>query len=139
MQPGARRTPKLSRRRSGIVGWGIFAAERIPKNKRIIHYAGELITHAESARREGRYLRRQRIWCFHVSRRWVRDAAVEGNLARFINHACRPNCYVEIDDLTIWIRAAKTIHPGEELTYDYWTGGAARIPCRCRPGCRRIL
>ena len=131
--------PRLVRRRSPIAGWGVFAVDRIPKNKRAIDYAGELIGHAESARREQGYLKAGRIWCFKVNRRWVRDAAVGGNLARFINHACRPNCYVQVVDLTIWIRAARTIAPGEELTYDYWTGGAAGIPCGCRPVCRRRL
>jgi hypothetical protein len=117
----------------------VFAAERIPKNKRIIHYAGELITQAQSARREVRYLKSGRIWCFNLNRRWVRDAGVAGNLARFINHACRPNCYVQIVGRTIWIRAACTIERGEELTYDYSTGGAAGIRCRCRGGCRSVL
>ncbi len=135
----ARSRPQLVRRRSGISGLGVFTRQRISKNTRIIEYAGELITHAESARRERRYLRAGRIWCFNVNRRWVRDATVDGNLARFINHACRPNCYVEIAGLTIWIRAARTIEAGEELTYDYWTGGAAGIPCRCRPDCRRVI
>lgn len=135
--PGVR--PTLVRRRSKIAGWGVFAAERIPKNKRIIDYAGELIPHAESARREQRYLAVGRIWCFNMNRRWVRDAAVRGNLARFVNHACRPNCYVEIDGLTIWIRASRTIEPGEELTYDYSTRGAAGIRCVCRPACRGRL
>jgi len=131
--------PAIVRRCSTISGTGVFAAERIPKNTRIIHYAGELISQAESARRERRYLRRQRIWCFTVNRRWVRDAAVGGNMARYINHSCRPNCYVEVVGRTIWIRAARTIPPGEELTYDYATGGEAGIPCQCRPRCSRVL
>jgi SET domain-containing protein len=69
----------------------------------------------------------------------VRDASVGGNLARFINHACRPNCYVRVVGHTIWICAARTLAAGEELTYDYHTGGTARIPCRCRPGCETVL
>jgi SET domain-containing protein len=69
----------------------------------------------------------------------VRDAGVGGNLARFINHACRPNCYTQIIGHVIWIRAKRAIKAGEELTYDYATGGAAGIRCRCRPGCRRLL
>jgi hypothetical protein len=40
---------------------------------------------------------------------------------------------------TIWICAARTIKPGEELTYDYNTKGAARIRCRCRPDCPTML
>jgi SET domain-containing protein len=131
--------PRLVRRRSPIAGLGVFAAERIRKGVRIIEYAGELISQAESSRREQRYLKQGRIWCFNLNRRWVRDAAVGGNLARFINHSCRPNCYVTITGHTIWIRAARSLAPDEELTYDYSTGGAAKIPCRCRPGCESVL
>ena len=130
---------RIVRKRSGIAGFGVFAAERITKNTRIIDYAGETITHAESRRRETRQLRRGRIWCFTVNRRWVRDASVGGNLARFINHSCRPNCYAHVIDGVIWIRAARTIRPGEELSYDYNTDGAAGIKCRCRPGCQTML
>ena len=137
--PTARALPAIVRRRSSISGWGVFAGEPINKNRRIIDYAGELITQQESDRRERVYLPRQRIWCFTVDGGWARDAAVGGNVARFINHACRGNCYVEIDGRTIWIRAAKAIPPGEELTYDYSTGGIAGIECRCRPGCDTIL
>jgi SET domain-containing protein len=131
--------PLLRKRRSPIAGFGVFAVDRIPAGRRVIDYAGELISQTESARREQRYLKAGRVWCFNVNRRWVRDAAVGGNLARFINHSCRPNCDVRIVGRTIWIRAARTLNPGEELTYDYSTGGAAKIPCRCRPGCRRTL
>lgn len=129
----------LKKRRSRIAGWGVFATEPIPKNTRIIDYAGEKITSRESARRERRYLLRGRVWCFKLNNRFVRDAAVGGNLARYINHACRPNCYTEIVGDTIWIRAARTIKKGEELTYDYSTDGEASIPCRCRPGCKTIF
>jgi SET domain-containing protein len=131
--------PKIVRRRSTLHGWGVFARERINKNTRIVDYAGELIDHRESLKRETRYLKRGEIWCFTVNRRWVRDANVGGNIARFINHACRPNCYSQIVGQTIWIRAGRTIEPGEELTYDYYTDGEQVIPCRCRPGCTRKL
>lgn len=130
---------RLILRRSTVDGRGVYAGESITRNSRIIHYAGEKISTREAARRERRDRAGRRIWCFTVNRRWVRDAAVGGNEARFINHACRPNCYVEIAGDTIWIRAARQIRRGEELTYDYNTGGEAGIPCRCRPGCRTIL
>jgi SET domain-containing protein len=131
--------PRIARRKSKLHGWGVFALEPINKNTRIITYDGELIDHKESFKRETKYLERGEIWCFTVNRRWVRDATVGGNVARFINHACRPNCYVQVVDEVIWIRAARTIRRGEELTYDYNTGGAAGIPCRCRPGCQTVL
>ena len=129
----------IERRRSSIHRWGVFATEPIPKNKRIIHYAGEKISNQESLRRERRYIRRGHIWCFKLTNRTVIDAGVGGNIARFINHSCRPNCYVDIKDGVIWIRASRTIRRGEELTYDYRTIGDKTIPCRCRPGCPNKL
>lgn len=131
--------PRVVRRQSRIAGWGVYAAQHIPAGTRIIEYKGELISQAEAARREARYLPRQRIWIFTIDDRWARDAAVGGNAGRYINHACRPNCYVDIVGRTIWIIASRDIRRGEELTYDYNTDGYAGIRCRCRPGCRRIL
>jgi SET domain-containing protein len=129
----------IKRRRSKLHGWGVFATERIPKNKRIIDYAGQKIPQRESLIRENRYMKRGAIWCFQVNRRSVRDANVGGNIARFINHSCKGNCYVNIIGDIIWICAARTIRKGEELTYDYMTDGEGKIKCRCRPGCQRLL
>jgi SET domain-containing protein len=129
----------IEKRRSRLHGWGIFATADIPKNKRIIDYAGEKIAARVSLKREQRYLRLGRIWCFKINRAWVRDAHVGGNLARFINHSCRPNCYAQVVGDIIWIRAARNIRKGEELSYNYHTDGEGSIPCRCRPGCRTLL
>jgi uncharacterized protein len=126
----------IERRKSRIQGWGVFATEIIPKNKRIIDYAGELVRNRDSEPREERYLAQGCIWVFRVNRRWSRDAAVGGNIARFINHSCRPNCWIEVAGTTIWIRAARSIRKGEELTYDYATDGEQTIVCRCHPQCR---
>jgi uncharacterized protein len=133
--------PKIRRKKSRLHGFGVFAVDPIPKNKRIIDYAGELITNKQSENREDRYLRKGCIWVFRVNRNWSRDANVGGNVARFINHACKPNCWIEVDakTKTIWVRAARSIEPGEELTYDYNTEGDKTIPCRCRPGCKTKL
>ena len=129
----------IERRRSKLHGWGVFATTRITKNTRIIHYAGEKITQRESARREAAHLQRGHIWCFHLNSRWVIDGSRGGNDARYINHSCQPNCYAQIIDGVIWIRAAKTIERGEELTYNYQTEGEKTIACQCRPNCRTRL
>lgn len=129
----------IERRKSKIQGWGVFATETIPKNKRIVDYAGEKIANKESLKREAKYLAKGHIWCFKLTNRTAVDAMVGGNIARFINHSCKPNCYVQIIDGVIWIRAAKTIRKGTELNYDYNTDGEAEIKCRCRPGCKNFL
>jgi len=131
--------PRLQRRRSKIAGTGVFALQPINKHTRVVTYAGEKISHRETARREARQLPRGRIWCFIVNRRWARDASRGGNIARYINHSCRPNCYTKVVGDVIWIYAARNIKRGEELSYHYRTGGAAGIPCACRPGCTTVL
>ena len=129
----------IERRRSGIHGWGVYAMRAIRKNTRVIDYAGEKISNQESLKRERRHIRNNHIWCFKLTNRTVIDAGVGGNVARFINHSCRPNCYIEIERGVIWIRAARTIRKGEELSYDYHTDGDALIACQCRPDCQRLL
>src|SRR6185436_10705746 len=115
----------IVRRKSRVHGFGVFALEPINKNTRIVRYEGELIDHKESFKRETKYLKRGEM--------------VDGNVARFINHACKPNCYSQIVGKDIWIRAGRNIEPGEELTYDYYTDGEQVIQCTCRPGCKRKL
>jgi SET domain-containing protein len=131
--------PRIVRRRSRLHGWGVFALDPITKNTRVIHYAGEKISTRESRAREAAHQARGHIWLFAINSRWVRDAEVGGNVARFINHDCQPNCYTRIVGDTIWICAARSIAAGEELSYRYYTGGTAGIACRCRPGCKNRL
>jgi SET domain-containing protein len=131
--------PRLVRRRSPISGWGVYAAQPIAEDTHIVEYKGELVSQAEAWRREMRYLPRQRIWIFDINTRWARDAGRGGNIARYINHACHPNCYIEVERHAIWILASRKIAKGEELTYDYNTHGTAGIRCLCRPGCKRMI
>ena len=105
----------IEKRRSKIQGWGVFATQPISKNTRIIDYAGEKITNRESLTREVRYLKKGHIWCFKLNRLYVRDAAVGGNIARYINHSCTPNCYTQIIGDTIWIRAEHPERRGTDL------------------------
>jgi SET domain-containing protein len=131
--------PRIVRRTSAISGWGVYADQIIEEDTPIVEYKGELVTQAEAWRREQRYLPRHRIWIFNIDDRWARDAAFGGNIARYVNHSCRPNCYTDIVGRRIWILAARRIRAGEELTYDYNTDGVAGIACLCRPRCTRVL
>jgi SET domain-containing protein len=131
--------PRIERRNSKLHGWGVFARQDIPKNKRIIAYTGEKVGSAESLKRERRYLKTGNIWCFKLNSRWVIDGHVGGNDARYINHSCTPNCYTQIVDGIIWVRAARNIRKGEELTYNYYTDGEGRIRCLCKPGCKTLI
>ncbi len=110
-------------------GLGLFASEPIKKGARIIEYTGERITNTEADRRGGQYL-------FEISSRTTIDGKGRENIARYINHACDPNCESRIERGRVFIYAIKRIEPGEELTYDYGEEFVrehiAPKGCRCR-------
>ena len=127
-------------RDSPLHGFGVFAVRRIPRGTRVIEYLGERVSHAEADRRyDGRDPRDNHTFLFTVDARTVIDAGVNGNEARFINHACQPNCESVIERRRVFIDALRAIEPGEELTYDYQIQREADDPpdidriyaCRC--------
>jgi len=112
--------PLLEVRDSRLHGQGVFAAQRIAKGTRVIEYLGERVSHAEADRRyEHKDAADNHTVLFIVDSRTVIDAGVDGNEARFINHACEPNCESVIEGGRVFIDAIRSIEPGEELTYDY--------------------
>ena len=107
-------------RDSAIHGRGVFALRLIRSGARVIEYVGERISHAEADRRyEERPDEDNHTFLFIVDKRTVIDAGVGGNEARFINHACDPNCQSVIENRRVYIEALRNIEPGEELFYDY--------------------
>lgn len=114
----------------GINGLGLFATQPIKKGTFIIEYVGELLTAAQADERGGQYL-------FEINSRWTIDGRGRGNLARYINHSCRPNCESDTKEREkrIEIAAIKNIKEGEELTYDYgkafWNDYIKPKGCRC--------
>ena len=133
-------SPLVEVRNSPVHGRGVFAVAPIAKGTRIIEYLGDRVSHAAAdARYEDHDESDNHTFLFIVDKHTVIDAGVGGNDARFINHACKPNCYIHIYGGTIWIRAARTIRKGEELTYHYNTDGEGLIKCRCRPGCQHLI
>jgi len=136
-------------RSSRVHGSGGFALRRIKKGTRIAEYLGERITHEEADRRyEDTDEGDNHTFLFVVDKNTVIDAGINGNDARFINHACDPNCESEIEDRRVFIDAIKDIEPGEELNYDYQIGREKGDPpnvdeiyaCRCgSPKCRGTM
>lgn len=107
---------------SGIHGRGIVATEPIAEGQRLVEYVGERITMKEADRRYplDENEKNQHTFLFSVSDRVIIDAASGGNVARFINHSCDPNCEAVIEKGRVFIEATRDIEPGEELGYDYW-------------------
>ena len=112
---------RIQVRKSGVHGKGVFALRPIAKGERIIEYTGEIITWPEALRRHPHDpTDPNHTFYFHIDEEHVIDANVGGNAARWINHACEPNCEAdETDDGRIYIQALRALKPGEELFYDY--------------------
>ncbi len=110
-------------------GRGMFAAESIPKGACIIEYSGRPATAKQQRENTGKYL-------FWTSDTTMIDGNIAANKARFINHACRPNCEIDVKNKRIYVFAKRAIKAGEELTYDYgpeyfemyFAGGRCKCP-----------
>jgi len=102
---------KVSVKRSNA-GLGLFADEPVKKDEFIIEYTGQTISTEESDRRGGKYL-------FEISSKLVVDGKSRKNIARYINHSCRPNCDTDVKKGRIFVTARRSIKAGEELSYDY--------------------
>ena len=68
---------------------------------------------------------------FNLGNRVI-DAGRGGNLSKYINHSCDPNCIIKINDNKILIYSKKTIKKGEELTFDYrFNKNSFKEICNC--------
>lgn len=141
LQRGLGKKLALGQSQLDDVGYGIYTAESIAQNDFVIEYVGELISNDEGVRREAR---RGDIfggesppsYTFTLLRDegTLVDAAVYGNLSRYINHAASSKqdrsgrcnllvlmprvCYVN-GDFRIKFNAKRDIRVGEELLFDY--------------------
>lgn len=136
-------------RDSRIHGRGVFAVRKIAAGTCIIEYEGERISWKEACRRE----EAKPADCFHtfffsLASGKIIDGGSGGNDARWINHACEPNCEAREEDGRIFIHALRDIKRGEELNYDYGlimeqrhTPALKRAySCLCgAPSCRQTL
>ncbi|KAJ2286988.1 histone methyltransferase set1 [Coemansia sp. RSA 355] len=141
------RTKRLRFSKSAIHDWGLFASEPIFQGEFVIEYIGERIRSQLADLREEQYEREGigSSYLFRVDEEIVVDATKCGNVARFINHCCEPNCTARtiVADGTkrIVIYASQDIHVGEEVTYDYkFPAEEVKIPCLCgAANCRGYL
>ena len=115
--------------KSGIAGFGVFAAEPILAHRKIGEIRGESISVAEARRRA---VGRQRIMIVEISARKAVDASHSQDPMRFTNHACNPNARLSIQGGRIEFYAMRAITPGEEITVNYGpTHHEGTLACRC--------
>ncbi|KAJ3356844.1 hypothetical protein HDU83_009656 [Entophlyctis luteolus] len=132
------RKNRLRFARSKIHDWGLFALEPIQADEIVIEYIGEMIRQKVADHREKLYEKSGigSSYLFRIDDDNIIDATKSGNLARFINHCCDPNCNAKIITVDgqkkIVIYANKSVAEGEEITYDYkFPIEEDKIPCLC--------
>ena len=143
--PAQADSPAYEVRRSDIHGNGVFARRTIEAGERIVEYTGERITSDESAiRAEKSGGPVNHTFFFSLADGNVIDGGSGGNDARFINHACEPNCEAYEEDGKVFIYSLQEIEKGEELNYNYaliyeerHTAAVKKLfECRCgAPSC----
>ena len=120
---------RVGRSRTGL---GLFATKPIKKGTRIVRYFGPLLDSKKEDEDaiENKYL-------FELTNRWTIDGSIRQNVARYINHACKPNAESDVRPRKrkVYIRAIKNIEAGEEINYDYGTdyfkAYLKPIGCKC--------
>jgi SET domain-containing protein len=121
----SRRPFRIARSRTGL---GLFATKPIHKGDFIIRYWGPRIPNKLADELDNRYL-------FELNSRWTIDGSPRRNIARYINHSCRPNAETDIVKGEIRISAIRNIAPGDEITYDYgkehFAGFIEPKGCKC--------
>jgi len=109
-------------------GLGLFTKEPIEKGGLVVEYFGDILTGKQADEKGGKYL-------FETNSNRYVDGASRKNIARYINHSCKPNCEVDIRRGRIYVFAKRNIRAGEELDYDYGTEYCAEhikpFGCRC--------
>ena len=120
---------RVGRSRTGL---GLFATKPIKKGTKIIRYFGPLL---DSKKKKDDAIENK--YLFELNNRWTIDGSVRANVARYINHACRPNAESDVKPRKrkVVIRAIKNIEPGDEINYDYGTdyfkAYLKPIGCKC--------
>lgn len=113
-------------------GRGLFALEPIRKGACVVEYVGPTTGEDEWRNSRNRYL-------FKVTERKTINGWNRENLARFINHSCRPNCEIEIKRGRIFVVAKRAIKEGEELSYnygkEYFDAVIKPLGCKCLKCC----
>lgn len=129
-------------------GFGLRANTELYEGDFIYEYIGEVIGEAQFRRRMRQYDQEgiKHFYFMSLEAGTFVDATKKGNLGRFCNHSCNPNCYVDKwivgDRLRMGIFASTYIQAGEELVFNYNVDryGADPQPCYCgEPNCTGFI
>jgi uncharacterized protein len=121
----SRRPFRVGRSKTGL---GLFATKLIRRGSFIVRYTGKKLHNSIADDLDTKYL-------FEINNRWTIDGSSRRNVARYINHSCKPNAEADVKKHKILISAIRTIHPDDEITYNYgrnyFNAFIKQRGCRC--------
>lgn len=129
-------------------GFGLRAETNLDPHQLIFEYVGEVVGEAQFRRRMRHYDEEgiKHFYFMSLNKGEFVDATKRGNLGRFCNHSCNPNCYVDKwvvgEKLRMGIFAERAVQAGEELVFNYNVDryGADPQPCYCgEPNCTGFI
>ena len=124
---------RIGRSKSGL---GLYAIRPFRKREYIVTYRGRRLPNPEADRLEARGSR----YMFEINTRWTIDGSRRWNVARYVNHSCRPSAEaVERRGPTIVYVARRRIKPEEEITVDYGKDYFAAFIGKSRCACVKCL
>ncbi|XP_071947092.1 histone-lysine N-methyltransferase NSD2-like [Antedon mediterranea] len=125
--------------KTGPRGWGLMTKVDIKKGDFVNEYVGELVDDEECHRRI-RKDHEDNISNFYfltLDKDRTIDAGPKGNMSRFMNHCCWPNCETQKwtvnGDIRVGLFAVKDIKAGSELNFNYNLDclGNEKKKCEC--------
>lgn len=116
---------KVKRSKAGL---GLYSEGEILKGKCIIEYVGRVLSPKEEYTITSQYL-------FEIHSKKTIDGSSRSNIARYVNHSCRPNVEAEIRKGRVFYMSRRKIRAGEELNIDYgkdfWEEYIKPFGCKC--------
>ena len=136
-----RQTARCRPKREFGKGWGLVALDGVVAGDLVLEYVGEVLNDEQITKRlhdhEEYKPNDPNFYIMELQHGWYIDARDKGNLSRFINHSCDPNCELQRINVAGLIRIGivciREVGPGEFLSYDYQfdTEHADKFMCMC--------
>ncbi|KAI9209813.1 uncharacterized protein BJ171DRAFT_485101 [Polychytrium aggregatum] len=129
-------------------GWGLRTKADLKAGSFVIEYCGEILPRSVFLKRIRQYHETgaKHFYFMSLKSDEIIDASQKGNIARFMNHSCNPNCvlqkWVVETQVRIGIFTLKDVKAGSELTFDYKFEryGDKAQACFCEePNCKGII
>ncbi|XP_022240262.1 histone-lysine N-methyltransferase SETD2-like isoform X2 [Limulus polyphemus] len=106
-------------------GWGLRSVEDVPSGSFVMEYVGEVLNPQQFKQRVKQYASDKNTHYYFMALKndEIIDATTRGNISRFINHSCDPNCETQKwtvnGELRIGFFTRRAVKANEELTFDY--------------------